>query len=215
MPISTQQLMQPTPWRGTVNRYALILAACLLILLLVLFGRSGFVLGWLAVPLLMYFLGYPLVRAMTLNKKILPKVKGEAQAALSTFVGSSPQHIDIDACAGEKAGEITGTGIAYANRTLYILDKGIGAKIPWETVRSWRWELPGHETFHVVGGDFVSDFRLADQLNQQARDRAAGDSGVFVEVADVNRTEWHFRSNDISVLKRWQEILARVKEGAL
>jgi hypothetical protein len=145
-----------------------------------------------------------------LSKHATPRVLDQARGAFRAFIGHMPKHFDLGTTNVTGKG-ITGTGVAYADGTVYMLDQGVGAKIPLADIRVWRWEIPGHDRVIGYGSE-----RVAAALHTAAAEaKARSNSGLFVSVKDVEHPEWHFRCDDKAVLDRWHEILTQASEGKL
>jgi hypothetical protein len=168
------------------------------------------VVGLLLVPLVIvaYFL-----TAGLLSKRLMPQVSEQARAAFSGFIGYKPKHFDVGWTQANGKRGITGTGVAYADRMLYMLDSGVAAKIPLADIREWRWEIPGYDK--VIGYGDAGARTSAAFHTAIAKAAARANSGLFVSVKDVEHPEWHFRCSDKAVLDRWHEILTQASEGKL
>jgi hypothetical protein len=201
MAIVTKTLMQPTVISPKWFVWAYIAAFAFMAYTVFLLLFSPFL-------LIVYMLVPVIVKAIR-----APKVKVEAERALRAFAGGAVKFLDVDVDNATEGGKIIGSGIAYADRTLYMMDKGIGAKIPWDEVREWRWEIPGAETFLAVGN--IRDRTAANLATGASKSSAALRSGLFVSISDVQKPEWKFRCQDEKVLKRWNEILTQVNEEKL
>ena len=92
------------------------------------------------------------------------------------------------------------------------MDHGEAAKISWDQIRSYEWNIPGKVTYRASG--FVDQSTTA-MANAAERTQALRDSGFFIDVIDINKPRWQFMSNDEKVLTKWMEIFRQIKEGTL
>lgn len=142
---------------------------------------------------------------------------GEARQKLRHFVGKKIPYLDV-VPAGAKGdlSSVTASAIGFdpESMSVYVLDNGLAAEIPWELIREWRWEVSGYVKTEVYGAD-VGMKVAASARNQDARADAARKSGLFISVADINHPEWQFVCADPSLLKRWNELLIQVREGRI
>src|SRR3546814_578855 len=123
-------------------------------------------------------------------KSVTERMKGTVRRDFRAFIGGPATYLDCHPV-GRKGGvnAMTGTGIAYNGKALYMLDDGVAAMIPWETVRTWRWYIAGYQTTKVHGGR--SGDRIVNSLdNIEARGAAFHKSGFFVQVAAIDRPAW-------------------------
>ena len=149
-------------------------------------------------------------------RKMTRQVGEAAGQFLRDFIGSEPRFMDAW-CGGYGAnlGSVTGTGIAYAEGRLYVLEEGTAAEIPWSQVRSWSWEIQGWETV-ASGGDHAPDTPMClVHKAQKPRIIAHRASGFTIVTRDVEKTEWRFTTIDKAVCAKWMEILRQMSEGEL
>jgi hypothetical protein len=144
-------------------------------------------------------------------KKADKEVSKEAARLLESFIGKPVKYIDSASATFEGGG--TGTAIAYDNRTIYIMDRGVAAKIPFDSVRSWRWVVDGYQVTKLYG-NFDSLTLLKNEFDSlRARVNAIRKSGLFITVANIEHPEWQFMTTDMVLLKKWMEIFRQVQEG--
>ena len=142
------------------------------------------------------------------------------QAALRTrfpaFIGSKPEYVDTAVCGyGADLKKLTGSGMAYAGGRIFMVEEGLAAEIPWDDIRSWTWNVEGHEVTRVYGGsDFATNFDVGN-ANYAAKANAERASGFTVSTASIDKPDWRFQTSDVAVLKRWMEILNQMKEGRI
>ena len=116
------------------------------------------------------------------------QVSAEARATLLEVVGKTPKYIDtgaMDSSFGPKY--ITGTGLAFDGESIFVLEDGECARIPWSAVRGWRWEIAGQTRTILYGGDAIQQVQVNEinLLNQAAAYR----SGPRLRGGDKGRSE--------------------------
>lgn len=167
------------------------------------------VIGILFLPFLFLY-GYQ-IYAIGQANKLSPEIIANAKKAFEALIGHMPKYIDVSVSPSSQSGMLTATGVAYEGHVLYLMEDGVLATIPFEDIRDWRWEIPGYETIKIIRGT-QADRQIAGIENREARAKAALKSGMFINVKDVGRPEWHFMCDDAKLLKRWHEILTQASE---
>lgn len=159
-----------------------------------------------------------LVSAAIAKRRAEKKAKIYIEKDFLEFIGAKPQYINTSLI--EVPGlnsSIVGNGIAYHQGCLYILDKGVAAQIPWDDIRSYSWHIEGYNKTEMYGGG-IRDMGTKMQVgmdNAFAAMKAERASGMFIEVADIDRPVWHFQTADKALLNRWMEIFNQIKEGKI
>lgn len=150
-------------------------------------------------------------------KRKTKRTKQEAERFLRDFIGREPQFIDCGTGgAGTNLMEITGTGIAYADGRLYVLDQGVAAEIPWSQVRSWNWNILGWTSDEGPEAHAPDSTPMVEiTRNSVGRITAHRNSGFTIVTKDIHKTDWRFTTIDSAVCKKWMEILRKMDEGAL
>ncbi len=144
------------------------------------------------------------------------KLVEEAQESFPKFIGAKAEYIDVAACGyGSNLQELSASGMAYADGRLFVLEEGVAAEIPWDLIRSWRWNTEGASQTELYGNVDNTTRMQVGAANQNARALAFRQSGFTLVTADVDKPEWRFQTDDQGVLKRWMEILTQMKEGRL
>lgn len=176
----------------------------------------------LIIPLMLTIIG--LVIAFPLMILVHQLKKASARDAIETglrtkfpaFIGRNPEYIDTAVCGfGDNSNDLSGSGIAYAGGRIFIVEEGLAAEIPWEDIRSWTWNVEGHSVTQVYGtSDFATNFQVAN-ANHAAKSTAERASGFTVKTANIDKPDWRFQTADTTVLKRWMEIFAQMKEGRI
>jgi hypothetical protein len=105
--------------------------------------------------------------------------------------------------------------MAYSEGRLFVCEEGVAAEIPWDSIRSWTWNVEGHESTQLYGRHDVGTTVQVNAANWRARTLAERASGFTVVTADIEKPEWRFQTSDTTVLKKWMEILQQMKEGKL
>lgn len=142
--------------------------------------------------------------------------RAEAGEALQAFAGRPLVHWDGDTGHSEAGNVCWATGIAWDGQFLYVLDKGVGARIPLSAVREWRWSAnrAGTSGWFAVGGAAQAMHAQNVALDADARNRQlvnAG-NGLFLSVRDVDKPTWQFQTSDETALRKWAEILNQAFE---
>lgn len=176
----------------------------------------------LIVPLMLTIIG--LVIALPLMILVHQLKKASARDAIEAglrtkfpaFIGRKPEYIDTAVCGfGNNLSNLSGSGIAYAGGRIFIVEEGLAAEIPWEDIRSWTWNVEGHNVTQVYGAsDFATSFQVSN-ANVAAKSTAERASGFTVTTASIDKPDWRFQTVDVTVLKRWMEIFNQMNEGRL
>lgn len=163
-------------------------------------------------------IGYPLMILVHQIKKAAARDAIEAglRTKFPAFIGRKPEYIDTAVCGfGSNLSDLTGSGIAYAGGRIFIVEEGVAAEIPWGDIRSWSWNVEGHDVTRVYGaGDIQTNMQVAG-ANHKAKSAAERASGFTVKTASIDKPDWRFQTADVTVLKRWMEIFAQMKEGRI
>ncbi len=142
--------------------------------------------------------------------------RAEAGEVLQAFAGRPLARWDGDTGHSEAGNVCWATGIAWDGQFLYVLDKGVGARIPLSAVREWRWSAnrTGTSGWFAVGGAVQAMQAQNEALDADARNRQAvnAGNGLFLSVRSVDRPTWQFQTSDEATLRRWAEILNQVFE---
>jgi hypothetical protein len=163
---------------------------------------------FLAVPLYFIARGFA-------GRSVADRVKCDSVAKFKKFIGETPQYFDCESVAWNKdPTRLTGTGIAYTAKAIYILDNGMAAEIPWSAIREWRWRIEGYSQTRLIGGNTGQRIEN-DVINTNAKVVARTMSGFFVLVSNINKPEWQFTSANETTLKKWNEIFTQINEGRL
>lgn len=153
--------------------------------------------------------------AIPFVKKNSQRVMEASRSSLINFIGRNPKYLDVSF--DVKPDGIGGSAIAYDQGYVYLMQRGIAAKVPWGKIRSWKWEVPGYSQIIDLGNPMSSEsvvtgIRL-NAKNQEAFAKAFKNSGFFVEISDIENPSWQFTSNDVNVLKKWFEIFNQLNEN--
>ena len=132
------------------------------------------------------------------------------------FIGTKPEYIDCAICGyGDDLKKLTGSGMAYAGGRIFVLEEGLAAEIPWDDIRSWTWNLEGHQVTRIYGSPDVQTNLQVGDANRVAKLRAERASGFTITTASIEKPDWCFQTSDVAVLKRWMEIFNQMKEGRI
>jgi hypothetical protein len=200
MEITSQQIMEPRHF-PLVSKTVLIIGGIFAITIIGLPIAVFVVLGSCLLNLLK-------------DKKNAEQIKKQADVAFRKYIGKPVKYCDVGtAVLGNR--KATGTGVAYDNQTLYILDCGVAATIPLTAVREWKWCIDGYETVSLYGDINDADRLKSTMSNINAKYEAYKNSGLFVSVESISHPEWQFMTDDKQILKRWMEILRQATEGKI
>ena len=104
--------------------------------------------------------------------------------------------------------------ISFNKSKIYNTDQIRGHKISDVT--------PGQiRAGHVIGGGMqgaganIGYAIRASIENKKLQTEARDESGLFIDVKDIDNPEWHIRMYDRTTQKRWHEILTQLYEGTL
>ena len=163
------------------------------------------------VPLLLTIVGVVIALPLMIVVHELKKAaaRDAIQAALRTqfpaFIGSKPEYMDTAVCGyGTDLKKLTGSGMAYAGGRIFVVEEGLAAEISWDDIRSWTWNVEGHEVTRVYGTSDLGTNLQVGNANYAARLKAERASGFTVS---IDKPDWRFQTSNVAVLKRWMEIL--------
>lgn len=150
------------------------------------------------------------------NNSAAQQLTDEARAKFPAFTGRMPKYLDVAACGyGEDLPKASASGMAYADGRLYILEESVAAEIPWDDVRSWTWNIDGHNVTQLHGPNNIGIKLAVANANATARAVALRASGFTITTADIEKPEWRSQTADEKVLKKWMEVLAQMDEGRI
>ena len=98
------------------------------------------------------------------------------------------------------------------------MQEGIARIYPRAQIRSAKASLEGADEWYCSGGDLVHKAvgKVNAALDNRIERRKAFDqSGIFVQVADIERPVWQVKFSDEKLLKKNVEILTQYFEGTL
>lgn len=140
-------------------------------------------------------------------------LREEVRKGLIEFAGAELLFLDVSTATHPSRSEIAGSAIAWDGTSLYVVDGGLAGKIPWGLVREWSWRVEGVQKLSTVNNSTFEQQRRMAEVNQDRASAAYRGSGMFIEVADLEKSSWHFQSANAEVLKRWNEIMTQIGEG--
>ena len=114
----------------------------------------------------------------------------------------------------EHGEEDSGIAVNRQARTVTLLHAGSWKTYPFSDVRAWKGYKvrPGQSL--AVGGN-LSSHVAAMGAEARAKQEAAADTGLFVEVRDIDRPRWRVAMKDERAQLRWIELLRQeINEGA-
>lgn len=125
---------------------------------------------------------FPTSRRLKLEAKI---------KALPEFSGADFSHVYSD----------TGLALNNSTQTIFLVAGDKQKLYSFADIRRWRYVFADH--------DIPSGAGLGQRAGIESRN--ADESGLFVEVKDINAPEWHikfaYNSGTLAELKRWMEIM--------
>lgn len=112
------------------------------------------------------------------------------------------------------------TGIAFDldNDKVLLLEGGVRKIYPRDEIRSAESSVEGAQEWYYSGGDLVHKAfgKLNAALENRVERRKAFDqSGIFIQVADIQHPVWQIKFSDTKLLQRYAEILRQYFEGTL
>jgi len=140
-------------------------------------------------------------------------VLAESEMRFQEFVGPNADYINTTiAPVPGRDNRFSGTGIGFRDGKIYMMHAGVAAQIPWNSVRSWWYEIQGIERslVSVTNHAGVAVPHYADNSADALRR-----SGFFVRVADIDHPEWQFQTMDESLVRKWLEIFNQINEGKI
>lgn len=133
----------------------------------------------------------------------------EARRRFVGFIGADPDYIDSAVFMYEDG--FRGTGIAYHDGKVFMMQAGHAVEVEWRDVRRW--------SYSVAAPDLLTTSSIDSQVlthvtshNLASAYRAAKSSGFTLQVASIDRPTWKFTTSDVPVCERWMEILSQVDE---
>lgn len=152
--------------------------------------------------------------AWALNQELQPKrIRRGAHEALVRFAGGEPQHVAAG-MARLPGDRLAGTGIAYRDGRLFVLEGGVAAELPWSRIRSYQWHVAGYTQHTNPGIDMATTIQAAS-LTTQSYNQALLVSGFFLNTSDIDHPQWRFQTMDVALCQKWNEILKQMSEGTL
>ncbi|MEG3619773.1 DUF4755 domain-containing protein [Magnetovibrio sp. PR-2] len=196
MTIQTQVLAEPTKF--SLGGFTPLLPAVYLLLVFSVLG----------IPLILVIL----IALKFLEKKQIREVQENGLRAFKSFVGDQAKYMDVTEAISKKKNRcLSPAGLATDGNNIFVLDDGVGAKIPWDHVRNWGWTTSDAPVrYGRTGFGGVEDVAV----NQQEAVKAIQSSGFFVSVSDVEKPRWQFMTKDEDLLNKWMEIFTQIDEEA-
>lgn len=132
---------------------------------------------------------------------------GDAHARMLAEAG-------VPAGGGYEHGEDdSGIAVNRQARTLTLSNAGQWKTYPFAEVRGWKTYLVRPGQPGVVAGNLASNVASIG-AEIRAKQDAAADTGLFVEVRDIDHPKWRVAMKDERAQSRWMEILRQeINEG--
>ena len=117
---------------------------------------------------------------------------------------------EISAIKGKSG--LTATGIAWDGENLIVIDAGELGIIPVPRIRNWKWSIAGrtHHSAASLNPGYQMQARIA---NEEEAAKQYVESGLFINVIDLEKPTWHVMTTDKAILERWNELLTQIDEG--
>ena len=107
----------------------------------------------------------------------------------------------------------SGIALNRSARAVTLLDAGQWKTYPFDDVRGWKAYLARPGQVGAIGGNLGSAVAAMSAEANMKRD-AAADTGLFVEVRDIERPRWRVAMKDERTQARWVELLRQeINEG--
>lgn len=130
------------------------------------------------------------------------------------------RHLDVMAYRPLKANgapdnsRIVADAIAYDGHHLLIVEHGVLAIIGKKDLRAWRAGQASWNHVTAFSRDPAHHLQANDH-NARQRYLAGHNSGVFLDVVDIDKSTWHFTCDIQKITGKWEEILRQIQEGRL
>ncbi|MBP2315090.1 hypothetical protein J2852_004441 [Azospirillum soli] len=139
------------------------------------------------------------------------RLRNQAREWAAKHFGAEPDYLDV-ARVQIAVNSINASGFAVSRNRIIVIEKGVAAELPWSSIRSWNWKVSGYEQIRTFGPVGLIQGAQVDAVNRAQRDQAKAESGFFIQVADIEKPEWHVQTDDMKMLKKWHEIFLQLKE---
>lgn len=133
----------------------------------------------------------------------------EVRRRFIAFIGAVPDHIDTAVFKYEDG--FRGTGVAYHDGRIFMMQAGHAVEVEWEDVRRWSYSVETPERLTTSSTNLTVTSHVLAQNLASAYD-AARSNGLTVQVASIDSPTWRFTTSDVRTCERWMEILAQVDE---
>lgn len=133
----------------------------------------------------------------------------EVRRRFIAFIRTVPVYIDTAVFKYEEG--FRGTGIAYHDGKVFLMQAGHAVEVEWQDVRSWSYSVEAPDLLTTSS----LDNRVTSQMlnyNLSNAYRAATNSGFTVQVASIDCPTLKFTTSNVQVCERWMEILSQVDE---
>lgn len=184
--------------RGMPNRIPLTSGTIVLCLLF-----SCTVIGILVVPFVLTATAGMRARGVNL------RWDREVKRRFIAFIGAEPEYIDTAVFQYEEG--FRGTGMAYHDGKIFMMQAAHAVEVDWGDVRRWSYNV---ETPNLLTTS-STDFRVTTHVlnhNVVSAYRAAKNSGFTLQIASIEAPTLTFTTSDVRICDRWMEILAQVDE---
>ncbi len=133
----------------------------------------------------------------------------EVRRRFIAFIGAAPDYVDTAVFQHEEG--FRGTGVAYHDGRIFMMQAGHAVELDWGKVRRWSYNVEAPDLLTTSS----TDMRVTTQVlnhNVASAYRAARNSGFTLQIASIEAPTWTFTTSDVRVCERWMEILSQVNE---
>ncbi len=141
----------------------------------------------------------------------LSRIPKTSQSAINQFKASIPKEFH------NYVYYLDDTGVAFdlENDKLLLLQDGLGKAYPRSEIRGVTSNVEGANQWKAAGGVSVTEAYHMAMDNRKERQKAYKQSGIFVEVADIDHPVWQIKFSDGDMMRRYWEIFRQYLEGTL
>ncbi|MFG1477551.1 hypothetical protein V5F53_02670 [Xanthobacter sp. V4C-4] len=107
------------------------------------------------------------------------------------------------------------SAIGITDRSIGIIENGTIRLFEFDLIRDVWWEVPGwnREIVRGIGPTALSGGIMATLGNMAAEGQARNNSGMMFKLADIQTPIVKFSTQDVSILRKWEEIMRQALEG--
>jgi len=125
------------------------------------------------------------------------------------FIGKEPQYIDVSVFGYDNG--FKGTGMAYSDGYIYIMQGGYAAEFEWHEVREWSYRIENPDL--IMPRNLTSASVNHIYYNMRSAGMAAAASGFALRVSSIEAPSWQFTTSDQRICEKWMEICNQLNEN--